>query len=350
MADQSFSLACPIPIAEYPEVQMAHGGGGRLMRALIEKMFMAAFRNPFLEARHDGAVFPSPGKTLATTTDAFVVRPLFFPGGNIGTLAVHGTVNDLAMCGARPVYLTAAFVLEEGLPMETLWRVAAAMGEAAREAGVAIVSGDTKVVERGKGDGVYIATAGVGVVEHRLDIAPRAVRPGDAVILSGDIGRHGMAVLGARESLGFESSIESDCAPLWPAVDSLLRAGLEVHCLRDLTRGGLATAAAEIAADAGVAIRVAERTIPVREDVGGACELLGLDPLYVANEGRFVAFVPRSQAARALEVLRGVPVSAGAVEIGAVAPAPQGMAVLESAIGSERVLDLLSGEQLPRIC
>jgi hydrogenase expression/formation protein HypE len=347
---EPFTPVCPIPINEYPAVQMAHGGGGRLMRSLIEKMFLAAFRNPLLEARHDGAVFPSPGGRLATTTDAFVVRPLFFPGGNIGTLAVDGTVNDLAMCGARPVYLTAAFILEEGLPMETLWRVAVAMGEAARDAGVSIVTGDTKVVERGRGDGIYIATAGVGVVEHTGAIGPGAVRAGDAVILSGDIGRHGMAVLGARESLGFESAIESDCAALWPAVEALLRGGVEVHCLRDLTRGGLASAAAEIAADGRVAIRLAEAAIPAREDVRAACELLGLDPLYVANEGRFAAFVPAVCAPRAVELLRAVPVSAGAVAIGTVGAAPAGRVVLASAIGSERVLDLLSGEQLPRIC
>ena len=320
------------------------------MRNLIEKMFMAAFRNPLLEGRHDGAVFPSPGSRLAPTTAAFVVRPLFFPGGSIGTLAVDGTVNDLAMCGARPVCLSAAFILEEGLPMETLWKVVASMAEAAREAGVAIVTGDTKVVERGKGDGVYIATAGVGVLDHAGDIGPRSVRPGDAVLLSGDVGRHGMAVLGARESLGFESSIESDCAPLWPAVDALLRGGVEVHCLRDLTRGGLASAAAEIASDADCGIRLVERAIPVREDVAGACELLGLDPFYVANEGRFIAFVPEASRFTALAALRSVGVSADAVEIGTVSAGPRGLVVLESAVGSERVLDLLSGEQLPRIC
>ncbi len=345
-----FASSCPIPISEYPVVQMAHGGGGRLMRGLIEKMFMAAFRNPLLEARHDGAVFPSPGKRLATTTDAFVVRPLFFPGGSIGTLAIHGTVNDLAMCGARPACLSAAFVLEEGLPMETLWRVASAMGETAREAGVAIVTGDTKVVERGRGDGVYVVTAGVGVVEHELDIGPRSVRPGDVVILSGDVGRHGMAVLGARESLGFESGIVSDCASVWPAVECLIRGGVEVHCLRDLTRGGLASAVAEIAADGKAGVRLVEDGIAVHEDVRAACEILGFDPLYVANEGCFVAFVPAASAPRALELMRAVPVSSGATVIGTVGEAPAGRVVLASALGTERVLDLLSGEQLPRIC
>lgn len=320
------------------------------MRSLIEKMFMAAFRNPLLEARHDGAVFPSPGARIATTTDAFVVRPLFFPGGSIGALAVDGTANDLAMCGARPVYLSAAFILEEGLPMETLWRVVAAMAEEAGKAGVAIVTGDTKVVERGRGDGIYISTAGVGAVDHSLEIGPRSIRPGDAVLLSGDVGRHGMAVLGAREHLGFESSIESDCAPLWPAVDALLRGGIQVHALRDLTRGGLATALAEISGDSGLGIRVSERAIPVREDVRGACELLGLDPLYVANEGRFVAFVPAADRGRAVDLLKSIPVSAGAVDAGDVIATPRGLAVLECAVGSERVLDLLSGEQLPRIC
>jgi len=287
------NYSCPAPLTGHAEIQIAHGGGGRLTQQLIERIFGPAFDNPALNARHDGAVLAAPaGARLAFTTDSHVVSPLFFPGGDIGRLAVYGTVNDLAMCGARPRWLSAGFILEEGLPVATLERIVAAMAEAARKAGVQIVTGDTKVVERGKGDGLYVNMAGIGWVEHDRVIAPASVRPGDVVLLSGDIGRHGMAILALREGLAFESSIESDCAPLWPAVEALFAAGVEVHCLRDLTRGGLATAVIEIAETAGRAVALEEAAVPVCEPVRGACEILGLDPLYVANEGRFVAFVP----------------------------------------------------------
>jgi hydrogenase expression/formation protein HypE len=346
---ESGALACPLPLDRYPAVTLAHGGGGRLMHALIADLFHRAFDNPHLRRAHDGATFALAGRA-AFTTDAFVVRPLVFPGGDIGALAVHGTANDLAMCGARPLYLSAAFVLEEGLPMEQLWRIARSMARAAAEAAVQIVTGDTKVVDRGKGDGVFIATAGVGVCEHAGEILPERVRPGDAVLLSGDVGRHGMAIMAVREGLGFESEITSDLAPLAPLVLDLLDAGIDVHCLRDLTRGGLATALNEIAATAGVAIEIEEAAVPVREDVAGACEILGLDPLYVACEGRLVAFVPAGDAARALARLRAHPLGAGAARIGTVGEGSPPLVTCRGRVGTRRILDLLSGEQLPRIC
>jgi hydrogenase expression/formation protein HypE len=345
-----FTLACPIPLSDYPAVLLAHGGGGKLMHQLIGRMFAAGFRNPLLDAQHDGAAFDLGGARLAFSTDSYVVRPLFFPGGDIGALAVNGTVNDLAMCGARPVYLSAGFIIEEGLPMETLWRVVQSMRRAADEAGVQIVTGDTKVVDRGKGDGVFINTAGVGIVEHGLTVAPSSVRPGDAILLNGDLARHGMAIMAVREGLEFESEIESDCAPLADIVLALLDAGIEVHCLRDLTRGGLASALVEIAETSGLHLHIVERAIPVREDVQGACEILGFDPLYVANEGRFAAFVPAAQADRALEVMRSRPPGAGAVIIGQVTDDAPGMVTMQSRIGATRIVDMLSGEQLPRIC
>jgi hydrogenase expression/formation protein HypE len=345
-----FSLSCPIPISDYPHVLLAHGGGGTLMHQLIEQMFVPAFRNPFLDARHDGAVLAPDGVRLAFTTDAYVVRPLFFPGGDIGSLAVNGTVNDLAMCGARPLYLSAAFILEEGLPMATLWQVVQSMRRAADVAGVQLVTGDTKVVDRGKGDGIFITTAGIGAISHRLTIAPTSVRPGDAVLLNGDVGRHGIAIMAVREGLDFETTIESDCAPLAGLVGSLLEAGIEIHCLRDLTRGGLASALVEIAGAARLRIAIDEGRIPVREDVQGACEILGFDPLYVANEGRFICILPSSEVERALRIMRAHPLGAEACLIGRVTGDPPGLVTMRSRIGASRVVDMLSGEQLPRIC
>lgn len=350
MEPDNLTLSCPIPIQQYPAVVMAHGGGGRLMHQLIEKMFIATFGGPALTHRHDSASLELPCARLAFTTDSYVVRPLFFPGGDIGKLAVYGTVNDLAMSGARPLYLSLGMILEEGLPMETLWQVVLSIRQAAQETGVQVVTGDTKVVDRGKGDGVFLNTSGVGVIEHDLLIAPRSVRDGDAVILSGDIGRHGIAVMEVREGLEFESAIESDCAPLAEPVLALIEAGIEVHCLRDLTRGGLASALVEIAETAKVLIQLDEAHIPVREDVRGACEILGFDPLYVANEGRFVAFVPAEQAEKSVEILRRFPVCEGAQVVGEVTRGEEATVVLRSVIGTSRVVDMLSGEQLPRIC
>jgi hydrogenase expression/formation protein HypE len=342
---------CPVPLSGHIEIQIAHGGGGRLTQELIERVFGPAFANPPLDARHDGAILDvPPGARLAFTTDSHVVSPLFFPGGDIGRLAVHGTANDLAMCGARPRWLSAGFIMEEGLPLEVLERVVRSMGDAARAAGVAIVTGDTKVVERGKGDGLYVNTSGIGVIEHALTIAPASVREGDAILLSGDIGRHGMAILAQREGLAFESPITSDCAALWPAVEALLTAGIDVHCLRDLTRGGLATAVIEIAETAGLAATLDENAVAVSEPVRGACELLGLDPFYVANEGRFIAFVPDAQSDRAAAIMRRFAPEGGAGRMGSVRGSPRGEVALRGTVGVERILDRLSGEQLPRIC
>ncbi len=351
MADSDLTGAvCPIPISRYPEVQMAHGGGGRLTDQLIEEMFVPAFGNAALGDRHDGARLDFGAVRLAFSTDSYVVKPLFFPGGDIGTLAVNGTVNDLAMCGARPRYLSCGFIIEEGLPMETLWRVVSSMRQAADAAGVTIVTGDTKVVDRGKGDGIYVNTAGVGVLEHARVIAPGQVRMGDVVLLSGDLGRHGMAVMAAREGLEFESAIESDCAPLARPALALLAAGLDVHCMRDLTRGGLASAMVEIATASRLHLHLDESLIPVREDVRGACEVLGFDPCYVANEGRFVVIVAPADADRALAILREHDVSQGAVRLGDVTATHAGLVTLRSRIGATRVMDMLIGEQLPRIC
>lgn len=345
-----FILSCPLPITNYPHVTLAHGGGGRLTQQLIEKIFVPSFKSPQLEAGHDGAVLEIGGARLAMSTDSYVVHPLFFPGGDIGTLAVNGTVNDLAMCGARPLYLSAGFILEEGLAMETLWRVVQSMEEAARAAGVQFVTGDTKVVDKGKGDGIFINTAGVGVIEHGLVIDPRSVRPGDAVLLSGDLGRHGIAIMAEREGLAFESTIESDCAPVAHLVLALIEAGIEVHCLRDLTRGGLATTLIEIAETGRTEIEIEETRIPVCEEVRGACEILGLDPFYVANEGRFAAFVAPGDAERALAIMRAQAPGEGSCAIGQVGEAGLGKVILKSRIGTRRILDMLSGEQLPRIC
>ena len=345
-----FSASCPIPQSEYAQILLAHGGGGRLMHQLIEEIIVPAFRNPLLDVRHDSAVFEMGGARLAFTTDSYVVRPLFFPGGDIGTLAVNGTVNDLAMAGARPLYLSASFVLEEGLPVDTLRRILESMRRAADAAGVQIVTGDTKVVDRGKGDGIFITTAGVGTIEHSLCIAPSSVRPDDAVLLSGDVGRHGMAIMAMREGLEFETTIESDCAPLAGLVADLLSAGIEIHCLRDLTRGGLASALIEIAEAARIGIHIREAAIPVDEEVRGACEILGFDSLYVANEGRCVCFVPAAEAEAALRILRSHPLGKDAAIIGSAKSADRGGVTLESRIGVTRIVDMLSGEQLPRIC
>ena len=320
------------------------------MHHLLENIFGRAFSNPILDSRHDSAQFSVPPGRLAMTTDSYVVRPIFFPGGDIGSLAVHGTVNDLAMSGARPLYLTSAFIIEEGLPMETLWRVVCSMRDAAKKCGMLIVTGDTKVVDKGKGDGLFINTTGIGMMEHSLNIAPQNVQPGDAVIVSGDLGRHGMAIMAVREGLQFESTIESDSAPVHEAVLELLKAGVEIHCLRDLTRGGLASALNEIAEAAGVKIAVEEKLIPMREDVHAACEMLGLDPLQVANEGRLVAFVAARDSERALQILRHHEVSSNAAVIGKVAEKSAPLVTIKSAIGASRILDMPSGEQLPRIC
>lgn len=345
-----FSASCPIPLQQYPHVLLAHGGGGKLMHHLLENVFGKAFANPILDARHDSAPFAVPSGKLAMTTDSYVVRPLFFPGGDIGSMAVHGTVNDLAMSGARPRYLSAAFIIEEGLPMETLWQVVCSMRDAAQHCGVQIITGDTKVVDKGKGDGLFINTTGIGFIETPLTISPKSVLPGDAILVSGDLGRHGIAIMAVREGLQFETTIQSDSAPVHEMVLDLLQAGVEIHCLRDLTRGGLASALNEIAEAAHLRIAVEEQSIPVREDVHAACELLGLEPLRVANEGRFVAFVPARDAQRAVDIIARHESGMGAAIVGEVAGPADPLVICRSRIGVARVLDMPSGEQLPRIC
>jgi hydrogenase expression/formation protein HypE len=345
------SAACPLPLGRYPTVTMAHGGGGRLGKMLVEELFFPALGNPALALFHDGAVLEAGGARLALSTDSYVITPPFFPGGNIGSLAVHGTVNDLAMCGARPLALSAGFILEEGFPMEDLWRVAQAMGAAAAAVGVPVATGDTKVVDRGKGDGIFINTTGVGLIAQGVEISPGRAVPGDVVLVSGSLAVHGIAILSIRQGLEFETVLESDSAPLHDLVEGLLkRCGPAVHVLRDPTRGGVASALNEIAGLAGVGIRIDESALPVREDVRGACEILGLDPLYVANEGKLVAIVAREQAEAALEALREHPLGGEAAVIGEVVAEHPGRVVQRSRIGGQRVVDMLSGEQLPRIC
>ena len=342
-------VSCPVPREDTSRVLLAHGGGGRLMRRLIEEKFLAAFDDAELHRRHDAAVLEPGAGRIAFTTDSYVVQPLFFPGGDIGSLAVHGTVNDLAMAGARPLYLSVGFILEEGLPTETLEHVIGSMAAAARACGVRIVTGDTKVVDRGRGDGIYVNTAGVGVVEHDRTIGPAEVREGDAIVVSGDVGRHGIAVMTVRKGLEFETTVESDSAPVAEPVLALLAEGLSVRCLRDLTRGGLAAALHEIATDAGVEVLADESAIPVDPRVRGACELLGLDPVHVANEGRFLAVVPSEEASRAVEILRRHEVSSGACTVGTIR-AGRGIVTMKGLLGAERILDLPAGEPLPRIC
>lgn len=343
-------LVCPAPLAVPEQILLAHGGGGRLMHQLIEQFFLPAFSNKLLSPRHDGAVFELGGARLAMTTDSYVVQPLFFPGGDIGSLAVNGTVNDLAMCGARPLYLSAGFILEEGLPISRLQAVIASMRRAAELAGVLLVTGDTKVVDRGKGDGIFINTSGIGLLEHPLVIAPDRVQPGDRILINGDLGRHGIAIMATREGLNFETVIESDCAALNGVVATLIAAGIEIHCLRDLTRGGLASALVEIAEASGRQFAISETAIPVREDVRGACEILGLDPLHLANEGRFLTFVPAADAPRALDLLRSGPGGETAALIGEVVDCAGPRVTLKTVLGTTRMVEMLSGEQLPRIC
>ncbi|MCK5014573.1 MAG: hydrogenase expression/formation protein HypE [Candidatus Omnitrophica bacterium] len=350
MSAKDFSVSCPIPIQDYPYVLLAHGGGGKLMHQMVEKMFKEVFVPDDTVNSHDSAVLNCSTEKIAFTTDSYVVHPLVFPGGDIGKLAVNGTVNDLAMSGARPAYLSIAFILEEGLAMETLWQVVQSIKQAADEASARIVTGDTKVVDKGKGDGIFINTAGVGLIDHQQVIAPSSVQKGDVILLNGDIARHGMAVMAVREGLEFESSIESDSAPLADLVFALLNGGVEIHCLRDLTRGGLASTLNEIAIAAKVGIKIDESIIPVREDVAAACEILGLDPLYVANEGRFAAFIPAKDKERALAIMKGHSVGEGSCVIGEVADNTASLVTMKSRIGVARIIDMLSGEQLPRIC
>ncbi len=344
-------MQCPIPISDYPHILLAHGGGGRLTHMLIERMFAPAFANAALEEEHDGATLQVNAARLAFSTDAFVIRPRFFPGGDIGSLAVHGTVNDLAMCGAQPLALAVSFILEEGLPMDELWHIVRSVQGAAANVGVPIVTGDTKVVDRGKGDGIYITTTGIGLIPDGVHISPLRARPGDAVIISGAIAVHGIAIMSVREGLEFETTIESDTAPLHDLAARVLEAGGEhVHVLRDPTRGGVASALNEIARKARVGIRLYEENIPIWDQVRGACEILGLDPLYVANEGKCIAIVAPEVADDVLAAMQAHPLGREAALIGHVVEEHPGKVFLRSRIGGTRVVDMLSGEQLPRIC
>lgn len=344
------NLACPIPLSEYPRVLLAHGGGGRLTLELIERMFGPSFDNPLLRPLHDGAVFSLDGHRLAFSTDSYVVHPQFFPGGDIGRLSVFGTANDLAMCGARPLYISCALVIEEGLPMDALWTITRSIRDAAAEAGVQVITGDTKVVEHGKGDAIFINTSGIGEVLPGLDVGAHRLQPGDEVLISGPVGLHGIAIMAAREDLGLETPLESDSAPVFPLVAALAEAGIDVRMLRDPTRGGVASALNEMARQGRVGVSIDEAAVPVPPEVEGACEILGLDPLHVANESNVIAVVAAGQGERALAVLRRQPSGRQAAPIGRLVADHPGTVVVRTALGNERVLDMLSGEQLPRIC
>ncbi|MGD0589202.1 MAG: hydrogenase expression/formation protein HypE [Bacteroidota bacterium] len=343
-------FTCPLPLTEYKNVLLAHGGGGKLSHQMIEKIFISQFKNDLLDPLHDGAMFTLGSTRCAYSTDSYVINPIFFPGGDIGTLAVNGTVNDLAMCGARPLYLSSAFIIEEGLPMEDLWRVVLSMKQAAEAAGIQLVTGDTKVVDRGKGDKLFINTSGIGIIPDGVQINPKYAKPGDKIILSGSIAEHGIAIMSVREGLEFETQIESDCAPLNGLVETMLATSTEIHVLRDPTRGGVASALNEIAESAQVGISIREEHIPVSEEVRGACELLGFDPLYVANEGKLIAFVSAEAANNILKAMRAHPLGKNATLIGEVVADHHGTVIMKTRIGGSRVVDMLSGEQLPRIC
>jgi hydrogenase expression/formation protein HypE len=342
--------SCPIPISEYPYVLMAHGGGGKLTQQMIRKMFLSQFNSELLLPLHDGAMFSIDGTRLAFSTDSYVISPIFFPGGTIGELAVNGTVNDLAMCGAAPLYLSAAFIIEEGLAMEDLWKIVVSMQAAATRAGITLVTGDTKVVDRGKGDKIFINTSGIGRIPRGIDIHPRRARPGDKILLSGRIAEHGIAVMSVREGLQFQTELTSDCAPLNGLVQEMLSVCPDIHVLRDPTRGGVASVLNEIASEARVGMSIHQDRIPLSEDVRGACEMLGLDPLYVANEGKLLAFVPPESAERVLATMLVHEFGTHAAIIGDVTTDHPGLVTMRTTVGGTRVVDMISGEQLPRIC
>jgi hydrogenase expression/formation protein HypE len=343
--------SCPLPLADYPSIVMGHGGGGKLSSELVEHLFLPAFRNPALESLGDAALIELPPGRIAMTSDSFVVQPLFFPGGSIGSLAVNGTVNDLAVSGAEPKFLSTSFILEEGFPLAQLAAIVDDMAAAAAQAGVRIVTGDTKVVERGHGDGCYINTTGVGHIRAGISVGPSRARPGDAILISGSIGDHGMAIMSVREGLEFESAIRSDCAALNGIIAEVLdAAGAAVHVMRDPTRGGLASTLNEIARASNVGIDLDETRLPVREEVRSACDLLGLDPVYVANEGKAVFFIAPEAVEKVLAVLRAHPLGREAARIGYATQEHKGMVVARTAMGANRVIPMQIGEQLPRIC
>jgi len=348
--DLSEGPACPVPLTDYAHVLLAHGGGGKLTQQLVQSVFLPQFKNDMLSPLHDGAVVTLNGVRCAFTTDSYVVSPIAFPGGDIGDLAVNGTVNDLAMCGAVPLFLSAGFIIEEGLAMEELRSVVRSMRSAAGRAGVLLVTGDTKVVDRGKGDKLFVTTSGLGVVRDGVEIAPARATPGDVLLINGPVGMHGIAILSVREGLEFEGPVRSDTAPLNDLVRVMLEACPDIHVLRDPTRGGVATVLNEIASSARVGMQIEETAIHVPEAVRGACEILGLDPLYIANEGKVIAVVPADAATAVLESMRAHPLGRESTQFGYVVADHPGTVLMKSSIGATRVLDMLSGEQLPRIC
>jgi hydrogenase expression/formation protein HypE len=353
MADQVKTLgsfSCPLPLPTGERVLLGHGSGGKLSADLLQKVFLPAFENPILSRMDDQAILTVNGSRLAFTTDSFVVKPLFFAGGDIGSLAVHGTVNDLAMGGAKPLFLSAAFILEEGLPFETLRQVVDSFRKAASDAGAMVVTGDTKVVEKGCCDGMFINTSGIGIVQEGVRLSADQARPGDRILLSGSIAEHGIAILAQREGLEFESPVQSDSASLHRLVAAMLETRAAIRCLRDPTRGGLSSALNEIASRSGVGMELEERAIPVREEVRGACEMLGLDPLYVANEGKLVAIVDSDAAEPLLQAMRLNPLGRNARIIGTVTKDDPGLVVMRTTLGTTRIVDMLAGDQLPRIC
>jgi hydrogenase expression/formation protein HypE len=344
------TISCPVPLGRYERIVMGHGGGGRLSGDLLQQIFLPAFRNDILSALEDQATLAVGGARIAFTTDSFVVRPLFFPGGDIGKLAVNGTVNDLAVGGAKPLFLAAAFILEEGLELEELQRVTASMSAACREAGVTLVTGDTKVVDHGKGDKLFITTSGIGLVPEGVALSAARARPGDRVLISGTIGDHGMAVMSVREGISFETTLQSDTAPLAGLAAAMLQAHPGIRCMRDPTRGGVASSLNEIAAAAQVGIEIHEQAIPIKPEVTGACEILGLDPLYVANEGKLLAIAPAADAEGLLATMRRHPLGRDASIIGKIIDKRPGIVSLTASSGGQRIVSLLASEQLPRIC
>lgn len=348
--DLSNGLSCPLPVSEYQKILLAHGSGGRLTNQLIKSVFLREFNNNILSSLHDGAVFSVGNERIAYSTDSYVVNPIFFPGGNIGELAVNGTVNDLAMCGAEPLYLSVGFIIEEGLAIDDLLKVVEGMNRAAKKAGVVIATGDTKVVDRGKGDKIYINTSGIGIVFEGIDVKPQNVRIGDKIIISGNIAQHGISIMSVREGLEFETTVKSDTAALNGLVKSILSVTKNVHMMRDPTRGGVASALNEIAEAGNVGILIVEESIPIEEQVKSACELLGIDPLYVASEGKMIIIVPPSEVDIVLNAMHNHPLGKDATVIGEVVDSHHGTVVMKTQIGGMRVVDMLSGEQLPRIC
>src|SRR5512133_1844788 len=347
---ESFELNCPVPFSDSQFVLLAHGGGGSMSNRLFHNLFLKTLGNEYLNKEHDGAIMEIEGIRLAFSTDSYVIDPIFFPGGNIGELAVNGTVNDLACCRAKPLFLSLALIIEEGFPMEDLARITQSVREAADKAGVLIVTGDTKVVGKGKGDKIFINTSGIGKVYEGVNISPEAAKPGDAVILSGYLADHGIAIMAARNGLDFQTTVKSDTMPLNGMVDAILEFTREVHVLRDPTRGGLASTLNEIARSSDAGIDIDEMAVPVRDEVAGLCEILGLDPMYIANEGKLVVIVPGEMATEVLNAMKAHPEGADACIIGKITAEHPRLVRLKTSLGTNRVLDMISGEQLPRIC